>query len=483
LSKSITYEDIINQLGEDIFALIEEFEEMMMNDSEVDISEITEKMLKLFNGYGRKLIEKFFRDKDEEIKDSPERLKDGWKVERNGDKKELVTVFGKVELVRTYYYRETAGGKEYKYLADEAFCLAKYQRLEPLVEAGLLDRAADNSYRKSGKGAVGDVEISDTTVMNKVHELEEDMNDFIREKRSEEEKREVSTIYIEADEDHVSLQKGENEISRLVYIHEGYKEDSSGDSDSDSKLKNAYYIAGAYKESSELWLEVADYLHETYNLEKVEDIFIGGDGARWIKEGLEWIPESKFILDPYHLNKYVHKATGHAEKFRFHLWEILNAANKDKLSIIFSELLMEAEEESRKKEVRKARRYIYNNWEGIKNLTTNNKAIKPSAEGHVSHILADRLSSRPMGWSRTGMDRMSRLRAFRFNGGDRNGILELIRRNRREKRVEDTVKKVAGGSTYKSSLTSALGARKQNIPALKKGKRNALYHIMWGASR
>ncbi|SDL88876.1 hypothetical protein SAMN04488692_1111 [Halarsenatibacter silvermanii] len=94
------------------------------------------------------------------------------------------------------------------------------------------------------------------------------------------------------------------------------------------------------------------------------------------------------------------------------------------------------------------------------------------------------MSSRPMGWSRTGMDRMSRLRAFRFNGGNRNDILELIRRNRREKRIEETVKKVAGGGTYQSSsLTSALGERKQNIPALKKGERNAIYHLMKGASR
>ena len=44
--------------------------------------------------------------------DSPERLKDGWKEERNGDKKELETVFGEVELERTYYYRETKEGEK-----------------------------------------------------------------------------------------------------------------------------------------------------------------------------------------------------------------------------------------------------------------------------------------------------------------------------------------------------------------------------------
>ena len=40
-----------------------------------------------------------------------------------------------------------------------------------------------------------------------------------------------------------------------------------------------------------------------------------------------------------------------------------------------------------------------------------------SAEGHVSHVLSSRLSSRPLGWCKTGVDQMSRLRAFTANGG------------------------------------------------------------------
>ena len=41
-----------------------------------------------------------------------------------------------------------------------------------------------------------------------------------------------------------------------------------------------------------------------------------------------------------------------------------------------------------------------------------------SAEGHVSHILSSRLSSRPLGWSKTGVDQMARLRVFVANGGN-----------------------------------------------------------------
>lgn len=55
--------------------------------------------------------------------------------------------------------------------------------------------------------------------------------------------------------------------------------------------------------------------------------------------------------------------------------------------------------------------YILNNVEGIKNLYRNKKELHGcSAEGHVSHIYSDRMSSRPMGWSTTNINNMSRLR-------------------------------------------------------------------------
>ena len=69
--------------------------------------------------------------------------------------------------------------------------------------------------------------------------------------------------------------------------------------------------------------------------------------------------------------------------------------------------------------------YIMNNWSGIMaSLKDKEHQSGCSAEGHVSHILSDRMSSRPLGWSRIGVDRMTRLRVYKWNGGD---ILTLVR--------------------------------------------------------
>ncbi len=63
--------------------------------------------------------------------------------------------------------------------------------------------------------------------------------------------------------------------------------------------------------------------------------------------------------------------------------------------------------ETKRKSMKKAKRYILNNWEGIENLFGEEK-YRCSAEGHISHILSSGLSSGPMGWSVIGADEMAR---------------------------------------------------------------------------
>ena len=78
--------------------------------------------------------------------------------------------------------------------------------------------------------------------------------------------------------------------------------------------------------------------------------------------------------------------------------------------------------------------YILNNWEGIINLYKEDYSC--SAEGHISHILSTRLSSRPMGWSLIGMDEMARMRAYKASGGN---IKEYYRKQREEKNKEKRI--------------------------------------------
>ena len=72
-----------------------------------------------------------------------------------------------------------------------------------------------------------------------------------------------------------------------------------------------------------------------------------------------------------------------------------------------------------------AKDYILSNWSAAKIRLKHKEGVKGSStEGHVSHVLSSRMSSRPMGWSVEGATKMAQLRAYYLNGGD---MLELVR--------------------------------------------------------
>ena len=57
-----------------------------------------------------------------------------------------------------------------------------------------------------------------------------------------------------------------------------------------------------------------------------------------------------------------------------------------------------------------------------------------STEGHISHVLSARMSSRPMGWCRQGADSLAHIRIYWKNDGD---MLELVKQQK-EKGPERT---------------------------------------------
>lgn len=457
---------IIYGFGENVSGIIEKTLKEIILTPEKDISELVTTLKEELDKLGVALCRWAIETADEAIKESTNRKKE-WVVEQNNNPKTLMTTFGEVEYERTYY--KSKGDKGYSHLVDDKLGIDPHQRMDSSLEARLVDLATERSYARSGKEAVDSLEISDQTVMNKIRKLEKIANDSLNEPK---EKREVRCLYVEADEDHVSLQNGKNSVPRLVYVHEGIDKKPGR-----NELKNKYYFSGVYKDPEELWIEVLDYIDTNYEIDKLEKIFIAGDGAPWIKHGLKWLPKSKYILDRYHLNKYILQATGHIKQLRFKLWEGINELDRELISKTFSKILANTEKESKQKAVRRSRSYIYRNWEGIKNYYEDEDAIGCSAEGHVSHVLADRLSSRPRGWCSLGVDQMARLRAFKHNGGDRKKLKELIINKRQEEGHERVLTEIESKITT-NKLKKKFAASKNNIPAIRRGKRTGLFKAL-----
>lgn len=396
-------------------------------------------------GLGLSMIAEEWEFYDTLLHDRKE-LRPGWRVIRRDEVSKL-TSLGEVTYKKTYFHNPRTG--ERCYLLDRLMGFSSGERLTEDAVARIYEEAAESSYRKGGMNAsISHVPVSKETVMEKLHSLQ------FPETEQPEEKRQVKTLYIDADEDHVALQylekKGDTRgalkhtfMPKLVYVYEGIQ--TEGDR---HELPGVKYFGGGYEGTQgteQLWKEVCDYISASYDEEVLERIYVNGDGAEWIRTGAKVHAKAKFVLDRYHMHKYILASTSHlgdsAQDARSEVWRAVNGKGKKAAEEVFDRIIDVTETESKKKAVETSKNYILGHWPAIMNGVRNRKDdIHCSAEGHISHIYADRMSSRPLGWSKTGADKMARLRVYKKNGGD---MLALVRYQKqglpKEARMEEVI--------------------------------------------
>lgn len=415
------------------------------------------------DGYGKQLQEKALKltqdilvetleMMDQVIKDS-EKRKEAYVVEQRAQPKTLLLPFGSICFHRTCYTSKKTG--KLSYLLDELIGLEKHQRLTIGAEAAILEEAVESSYRKGGEHASLTEQVSKQTVKKLVHQTVIKMP---VEEASE--KKKIKWLHIDADEDHVSAQfnktkgdlikdgngrKQNTLMPKLICVYEDIEEESGSDCKSKRyRLTGKRYFCGLYtgKANEYLWEEVRDYIASRYDMDYLEKIYLAGDGASWIKAGCEVLEKAHFVLDKFHMSKYINRSVVHlldsAEEVKSEIYEALYKKDKTKVREIYKKILKVTEKENKYQEVEESQRYLLNNWNGITVYGEDGGAVWGChAEGQISHVLSSRMSSRPMGWSRTGADQMAKLRAYRMNGGKIIDLLNYQRsRKRQEKRIE-----------------------------------------------
>ena len=357
-------------------------------------------------------------------------LRKDWEIIRR-DKVSRLTSLGEVTYSRTYFKNKKTG--ERSYLLDSLMGFAPKERLTEDAVARILDEAADSSYRKGGINvSISEHTVSKEAVMDKIHPLKFPKLEVSGDKKC------VTTLYIDADEDHVSLQYLERKgdirkprlntfMPKLVYVYEGVNAENDR-----HELINLKCFGGGYqgtKGVEALWKDVYDYIDQAYDEDSIKRIYINGDGAEWIQTGAKYHSKARFVLDKFHMHKYIIGATSHlmdsASEVRNELWKAINGRHKEQAEKVFDKIIAVTSTDSKIKAVETSRNYIMGHWRAIMNGVNNRKDnIHCSAEGHVSHIFSDRLSSRPLGWSVVGADKVAQLRVYKKNKRD---MLELVR--------------------------------------------------------
>jgi hypothetical protein len=324
-----------------------------------------------------------------------------WTVVRKGDAKEIVTIFGRLKYRRRYYRNKATG--QMAHLLDGWLQIDAWQKVGDDVRERLVNEAVEISYQKSGEKAAP-VVVSKTSVGKYISQTP--TVGLI----SDGKKRKCAVIYVEADEDHVSMQYGGTRQAKLVYVHEGNVSETGR-----QKLGHVRYMSWTGTgNTDDQWEKVATYIEEQYDTDVLETVWLCGDGAAWIEAGAEWLPHCRMVLDGYHINKAFMRLTSHATQYRGWGWQILRGGTYEQLEALCAELCKHAGSGNLAKEKRVLSKYLLNHWRSI--IVRRSGAPGCSAEGHVSHILSARLSSRPIGWAEPNLEKMAGLRVMRANG-------------------------------------------------------------------
>lgn len=388
-----------------------------------DIDSLSSALMEANKSVTLELLKSLISKLDSALLDARELRKEmGLKVKQRERPRYYLTELGWLKFNRSYYFDEI--NNKYTYPIDIITGISGYERIGPGVGAALVNSAAEVSMRDSSKNVTGG-DISAQSVCNKIRSV------GVLEKAPPAVRRDIDELHIFADEDHVSLQNGKSKAVPLISICEGIKKVGKNR----NATVNTVHFTSDISETESLWRTVYAYAYNAYDLEKIKKICIHGDGAEWIKKGLNEFGSAVFLLDGYHLHKrllpFVSPETSEC------ITELLRTGRKEDFVTFANGFISACKDITTKKTLRENLKYIINQWDGIVNRYSDG-AVGSCTEAMVSHVLSERLSRDPMGWSTDGVNAMAGLRVYIKNGGV--VTREHFRRSEEERQVSQLSK-------------------------------------------
>ena len=250
--------------------------------------------------------------------------------------------------------------------------------------------------------------ISRATIANYIKRS--DINAFFPLKQNK-----VKDIFIELDEHYVSIQKPKKSPypvkKQMVKAAKIYS----------YRIKNGYtdrfIILDELESISKFRDRIYEYVYRTYDLDYVENIYILGDGANWIKATRDIFDTTKthYALDKFHVMQALQRITTYSNMDEYEkAKEFIEADNRS----AFKQWIKDFSKKfpDREEIIEEKSKYILNNWAALQRLLKANASC--SMEGCISHSLANIFTSRPKGFSKPILAKRLFLRALYLNSFD-----------------------------------------------------------------
>ncbi len=335
----------------------------------------------------------------------------------------MITTFGEVRIKRRAY-RDADG--RMRYLLDEALGLEKRSPLSPGIRELCALFATELSFAKCEEllSKVLPSGVSHTTIHRLVGKItdprltEEDkeVEEVFEEGMIPETgRRKVPYLFVESDGVSIALQReseGRGEI-KVGIAYEGWQ-GVGGEGRHRLKEKTSYL---GMMDGDRFWEGFSLSLAKKYDLANVGQIVVGGDGARWVREGVEMLGGT-YQLDRFHLHRALLRGLrGDVELVE----KVYRACVKGEIRTA-DDLLLEEQarcDMEQACEIAQLRGYIMDNATGLRdyrlNLGPEGLRGLGAVEGNVDKLVANRMKKRGMSWTKRGAKRMSRLLQMRHS--------------------------------------------------------------------
>ena len=361
-----------------------------------------------------KVMEAIVQDMNEGFrKDKERRHQLGLVLKEKDRPRSLLTALGQFDYKRDYFYDKGAG--RHMCFLDRVLGIGKYERIGATVAAALVSEATVTSYARSADIVTGG-KVSRQTVHDQILKME------TPEIETREEKRAAKELHIHADEDHAHMQKPgkakgkQSRIIPMVTVTEGTEEGSKGR----NRTIHPIHFSDESFDTKRLWKSVEGYIDKSYKMDEIEKIYVHGDGGNWIKSGLNDLPQTVHVMDGFHFYKELRKISRMLpnRNVRVALTNALKYDNRKRADEYIQDILGEESlTEKDKENIQKFAVYLLGNWKEIRTRLTEDSIPGSCTEGLISHILSERFSRDPLGWSESVLGKLVMARIYRQNGG------------------------------------------------------------------
>jgi len=328
------------------------------------------------------------------------------------------TWLGLIRVTRRQY--KSPDG-EYRYLLDELMGMDKYRHTTLAVKEIALSLAAEMPFRKSAEilSKATPISLSHQTIhrfaqvaISGSQDASDIATTWFKEtgELPQSEGKKVNSLMLEADGVMVPLQREgrrKTEI-KLGIAYEGWKKVGK---DRYSTVNKTFHAD--ITDTDHFWTGMTLKLHQKYDLSGTQYV-VGGDGASWIKEGINYFG-GQYQLCRYHLNRTLCHALGHEPETLQMVQHHCKRGDLDSALAQLKEAAYRAKDD-KEKDIRAAIRYVKSNASGLKdyredyNQDSTSLRRTGAIEGNIDKLIVRRMKNQGMSWSLQGIRRMLWLR-------------------------------------------------------------------------